>query len=376
MISYGSRLVWLLMFMLSLASVTAAQTVVPSDIFLGPPPIFPERLDWKLLHKPVRRLQSRLVVDPSDRTNSQNFYLTYYENASRPGIDWTGDGDTCAVGTTAAGFKDAVMLRINYFRAMAGVPANITWSSTYSSKDQNAALMMAVNGSLNHFPPSSWKCYSTEGTEAARNSNLALGANGWAAIDLYMSDPGANNQAVGHRRWLLYPQTQWMGTGDVPPAPAWSANALWVFDEHIGDTRPATRERYVAWPPPGYVPYQVVYPRWSFALPDADFTTASATVSCNGVNVPVTAQSYQTGYGENTLVWLMNNMSTEASWPKPGSDEVCQVTVQNVMVDGSPQSFTYNVTVFDPSQSVYQPPQSSPSGTQGSFDWLFLLLGD
>ena len=69
-----------------------------------------------------------------------------------------------------------------------------------------------------------------------------------------------------------------MGTGDVPSANnLW--NDLWVFDTNYSAPRPGTRDGFVAWPPKGYVPYQAVYPRWSFSYPGADFSGASVTMS-------------------------------------------------------------------------------------------------
>jgi hypothetical protein len=37
-----------------------------------------------------------------------------------------------------------------------------------------------------------------------------------------------------------------------------------------------------------------------------------------------------------------------ASWPRPTFDVAYQVTVNNVVIGGMPQSFSYAVTVFDP----------------------------
>jgi hypothetical protein len=119
-----------------------------------------------------------------------------------------------------------------------------------------------------------------------------------------MLDYGTNNFVVGHRRWLLYPQTQVMGTGDVPPVGAnyLAANTTWVFDANFFGPRPTLRTPYIAWPPSGYVPYQTVYPRWSFSLTNADFTNATVTMTSNGVSVAVFKENYLTGYGENTVV--------------------------------------------------------------------------
>ena len=45
------------------------------------------------------------------------------------------------------------------------------------------------------------------------HSNLAIGSDGPDAETGYIWDFGANNYEVGHRRWILYPQTQIMAYG-------------------------------------------------------------------------------------------------------------------------------------------------------------------
>jgi len=140
---------------------------------------------------------------------------------------------------------------VNYFRAMAGLPA-VSHEAVKNAKSQQAALMMTANGMLNHVPPPSWICYSADGAEAAGKSNLAS-LPGPPAVALYMFDPGGGNTAVGHRRWILYPRQVELGTGSTD-----NANDLWVIGTF--GSRPATPE-IVAWPPVGFVPYQLVYPR-------------------------------------------------------------------------------------------------------------------
>jgi hypothetical protein len=356
-----------LLLLLPSAAGLNAQGADSSNAHLGTPPIFREAPEPPRYRAPLVPRAGGLSIDPSSRAASRRFFYEQYQNAPCPDSEWDGSVSSCVPGTTADAFKDAVMHRINYFRAMAGIPADIDWNPGYSEKDQEAALMMSANGALSHDPPTSWECYFEDGDEAAGHSNLALGAYGCTAISLYMKDPGAGNEAAGHRRWILYPQTREMGTGDIPHgAGGWASNALWVVDEDDPSrgSRPQTREEYVAWPPPGYVPYPVVYPRWSFAYAGASFGSASVTVTRSGSAVPVEIYSPADGYGENTLVWLMDNMSSHSSWPAPESDEVYHVTVANVMIGGAPHTFTYSVKVFDPAQErVYGIPA-----------WQLLLL--
>lgn len=337
---------------------------------LGPPPTFPESMTGVQVPAMENAFEfpglfslGSLSVQPQAREVSRTFFTTYYLAADQP-IGWTGNSATCSEGTTLLTFQDTVLLRLNYFRAMAGVPAAVTFSDIYSAKNQKAALMMSVNNMLSHDPNvlANWLCHTAEGIEAAGSSNLALGVNGRDAIDLYIQDPGTNNGFVGHRRWILYPQTQIMGTGDIPANNGFApANSLWVFDENIWGPRPSTREEFVAWPPPGYVPYQVTCRRWSFSYPEADFSSAAVTMTQDGVSLPVTLGPLETGYGENTLVWspeginfVLRTINSETwpvqieSWPVPAKDTVYQVTINNVIISGVSRSFAYSVTVFDP----------------------------
>ncbi len=291
-------------------------------------------------------------VDVSSREASRQFFLEYYLYAPAPAIEWTGTRSPCVAGTTSQAFRDSVLLRINFYRAMAGVPSQVVFDETYNAKAQQSALMMSAQGSLSHSPPATWACYTADGAQAAGSSNLALGTYGTSSITAYIKDSGSNNTAAGHRRWILYPQTQNMGTGDIPSTGGWAANDLWVFDSHMWETRPATRESFVAWPPPGYVPYQVVFPRWSFSYAGATFTNATVTMTQGGTPVSVAQEVVANGYGENTVVWIPGGMSHSAAWPRPDVDTPYLVTVSNVIVNGTPQTFSYTVTVIDPGTKV------------------------
>ncbi|HKS37177.1 MAG TPA: CAP domain-containing protein [Verrucomicrobiae bacterium] len=293
------------------------------------------------------------TVNTANREESRNFFNTVYAASEGFSLGWDGDVASCARGTTTPSFKDLALTRINYFRAMAGVPAGISFNSGNNDKCQEAALMMSANNSLSHFPPPSWVCYTPEGADAADSSNLAIGNAGPDAITAYMEDFGGNNAAVGHRRWIFYPQTQIMGTGDIPETTSFnSANSTWVFDGHFSDPRPTTRSGFVSWPPAGYVPYQVVFARWSLSYPGANFGSATITMTSNGVSVATVKETVSTGSGENTVVWYpggMNpNQSQSSPWPRPATDTLFQINVQNVTGSGVPTSFSYTVTVMDP----------------------------
>ncbi|WKX78122.1 CAP domain-containing protein [Zobellia laminariae] len=114
-------------------------------------------------------------------------------------------------------------MRLQYFRKAVGLNNTIEEEATKSVKSQQAALMIHANGTLNHFPPDTWKCFTNDGKEAAANSLLTSTKNS-ASIDSYMRDQCSENYPVGHRRWLLWPRLKEIGIGNTS-----QYNALWVL---------------------------------------------------------------------------------------------------------------------------------------------------
>lgn len=287
--------------------------------------------------------------DLGERIFARDLYRKEFLQASTP-IEWTGSIEICEAGVTSQAFKDSILRRMNYFRRMAGVPLLEGFKDEYNTIDQAAALIMAANENLSHHPDADWKCFTETGYTGASTSNLVLGTNGPNAINAYIHDFGGNNTAVGHRRWILYPNTLFTGTGDIPYNEAinYSTNALRAWDENIWAERPPTRHPYVAWPPPGFVPYQVVYQRWSFSYPDADFGSALVTVEQNGEPATVIQYDPHDGYGDNTLVWYLDGKSGWHDCEERYCFDTYDVSVRNVLIDGNPQDFSYSVMIFDP----------------------------
>ncbi len=332
--------VWMIPAVLLL--LLAALVALTSPV-LGWPAADPGEVTPAIYLPFIQLAPSSTWLQTNNRAESKAYYLSEYLPSNGVPLGWTGNYSSCSPGTTSAEFQDAVLRRINYFREMAGVPPLEGLNETYSQKAQAAALMMSVNKRLSHSPDSSWLCYSTDGREAAGSSNLQYGANGPQGISNYMADWGSNNSAAGHRRWILFPPTQYMGTGDVPAGGGnYAANALWVFDRF--SPRPETRDPHVDWPPPGYVPYFLAYPRWSFSYPGADFGQATVTMSRDGQAIALQINPVHNGYGDNTIVWEPG-VNTQQ---KPPADTTFAITITNVHIQGVPETFQYDVILFDP----------------------------
>src|SRR5688572_17784746 len=300
------------------------------------------------------------VVNTQDREAVRDFFNAVFYSGNRVAPNWTGDLANCDPGTTAPEYQEAVLRRINFYRAMAGIPADITFNVEYSSKAAAAAAIVSANSLVTHSPTPSLLCYSEVGREAAENSNLALGSAGIDSIEAYIMDAG-NNSRAGHRRWLLYPQTREMGNADIAPPDGSTtrrANANWIFDSNFDGTRPPTRDGFVAWPPPGFAPHKLVYPRWSFSFPGADFSQSTVTVTTNGTAAPVHIEELAIGYGEEAIVFVPGTISPDARrvHDKPVVDLSYVVNIANVIVGSTTTNFTYTVTVFDPEKSAVSAP--------------------
>ncbi len=322
-------------------------------VILGDPPRAPGDVKGLPGGGPQPRgITGGFSVNTASREEVRSFYNAIFPSSDGVPMDTTADVSTCTAGTNSTAFQEAVLRRINWYRAMAGVPASVTLNNSNNTNDQQMAVMISANNTLSHTPPPSWTCFTGAGAHAASNSNIAIGSDGADSITGYIWDFGSNNYEVGHRRWLLYPQTQVMGTGDVPAVGGYnSANATWVFDANLFGPRPPTRQPYVAWPPTGYVPYQVVFPQWSLAVSNANLSAATVTMTSNGVAVAVSMQLYTTGYGENTLVWVPMGLDPTVDttvFPFNGTDTVYSVTVNNIVMGASHFNISYNVTLFDP----------------------------
>jgi len=292
---------------------------------------------------------SGIWLDTMNRQAVIDSYAYEFSKAD-PDIGWTGDRATCTPGTTNPAYRSAIIDRVNWFRAMGGVPATVTENATYSAKAQEAAVMMSVSDKLSHNPSQSeFSCWTANGAEAAGSSNLYLGRTGPHAITGYMLDPGVGNVSVGHRNWILHPTVQQFGTGDTPGPGRQATNTLWVVDNTFA-AQPALREGqdFIAWPARGYVPGEVVFPRWSFSVRDGNFDNATVTTQRieNGnvtgtVASPIVFQNEASGAPFSILVWEPVGIDTN-----PTVDQTYRITINNVGLGSVTKSYTYEVIVI------------------------------
>lgn len=309
------------------------------------------------------------IVDRFNRSDVVSFFQNVYSASENDAavMNWTGNHGTCSAGNTSRTYKDHILRRINYYRALAGVEADIVFDETslavhydeYGDAHrpgatvtmfqaaQEAALLTSRAGTITHTPASTASCYTVSAWNGCRHSSIAFGTNGTNAIDEYMKDYAVGyesfNTEAGHRRWLLAPDEKAMATGDVPAGGSYQAsNVLYVLGYFKIYPTPV---KFVPWPSAGYFPSPHMMPRWSLSYPYANFSAATVTVT-NGSGVPlgVTIKKLETGYGDETIVWDVSGLPASYN-----ADQTYNVTVSNIQGIDVPSSYSYSFTVINPS---------------------------
>lgn len=250
-------------------------------------------------------------------------------------LGWTGNVSSCNAGTISGLSNIRLLQRINYYRALVGLPIATSIDPISSAKCQEAALMMKANNALSHTPPTSWLCYSAAGAQGAGSSNLAMGSpscHSSYSIDLYMRDNGVSS--LGHRRWVIKPDMLSYGHGSTN-----TTSALYVF----GASGIYPNVPFTAYPSPGYFPAPLLTMQtWSFSIPGANFSQASVSMmSPNDIPVQLTYSALPSGYGDNAIGFTPIGISNVSPY-----DERYTVTIQNVALpNGTTNNYSYDVII-------------------------------
>ena len=335
---------------------------------------------------PPARMHTRgFVVDTSNRNDVLAFWHAVYmaSEGYRSRIGWTGDyaGNN---GSVSASFAGDVERRLNFMRAMCGVPATArvntgttvfldpsapyapAGSTTKTAAAQAAALMLirnynpstGSNPAISHDPPDTCTGWSAAAWNANANGNLAFGLYGPGAVDQYMleelpKDAVAStwNVLTGHRRWCLYPPATDFATGDQPGESAFrpATNVLYVM-QNDDELNPPAVENFVAYPPAGFCPGPLNTRFWSLSMVGADFRDATVNVTTStGAAVGVSGVTADSSFGDPALIW---EVDAAAASKAVYADRSYTVNVSNFLVDGVPTSHTYRVTFINPDRLI------------------------
>ena len=289
---------------------------------------------------------AQLNLDTSDRNAVATFYRTWFTASNRNVTpNWTGATTGCDSGSYDRAYRDALLNRINAYRALASV-ANVSYeeSSTFGGMDeQRAALLLKTSGQIGQRTLSRrTPCWTQDADRALLNSYQAAGV-GTDSVDASMRGATSPyNQSL-----ILQPTTIRVRVGST--------------DGELLINRPDTQDVFpntgsVAWPGAGFQPYQVIPDIWCFNAQSIAwdptttarhdlFDSATVRVTRNGVPLNLTTSTKESrAWNWNGITWTFAPGQLQHG---PGMGDVTyDVSIQNVL--GVRTSYNYSVTVFDP----------------------------
>jgi hypothetical protein len=244
---------------------------------------------------------------------------------------WSGSVGSCDAGDIAASGRENALRLVNLYRWLCDLPA-VTDDDAKNAGNQECALMMDANGDLNHYPPTTWTCYTEAGAGSAGQSNIAT-APAVSAVDLYMVDPG-NPTTIGHRRWIL--------SNSLGPIGIGSTSSYSCMNVLYGSG--SAGAAWTAWPPPGPVPFEAFAPSWTSVdqtgwtvqSDSIELSGADVTVTMDGDELPVTVTALLSGYGSSSAIsFIPSGWSTAAG------------NTYHVSLSGISSTIEYDVEVVD-----------------------------
>ena len=281
-------------------------------------------------------------------------YNDYYLASAVDSMPWNGSVEKCNPGTLTQAIYDKAEKRINFFRLVNDLP-KITFNPEYHKQPQAAAMMMLANNNLSHTPPKTWKCYSDDAAAGASKSCLSLNWSSYtkekSIVTGFMNDIGESNYFCGHRRWLLYSKATEVGYGATP-----KTEAIFVSYDYTKPT--LTTPTFIAYPWDGFVPYTLIFSKWSFSLPEGlevDFSKVTISIKDNlGKQMPFKLYPQKKGYLDPTITWQMLNLFTkdEEDYSENNLDKKgfigkeITVKVSNVLVNKKPKTYQYVVKII------------------------------
>ena len=281
-------------------------------------------------------------------------YNKLYKSSKIDSIEWNGQEQKCLSGQLQENIYKKAEDRINFFRIASGLN-EVKLNPKFNLDAQNAALFVKANNKLTHFPKKQMKCYS----ESAANGCIksCLGFTDFANfqetsfITGFIQDFGEDNYFVGHRKWILYTKLVEFGYGATD-----KTEALLTADGISNDSISAPE--FIAYPWNGYVPVNLIFPKWSFSIPEnkiVDFSQVTISMfDSEGKEIKTEMLKEFRNYLDHTIVWTAKGLFTDYDiqyglnkLEENGFlDKKIKVLIQKVKIDGSFKQYEYFVEPF------------------------------
>ncbi len=269
--------------------------------------------------------------------------------------------NNCTAGSLTSAEKQRLLAFINKIRKIHKL-SELTYEPNGDVQAMEAALIMTANGTITHFPPASYFCYTADGATGAETSNLHIGMKSQQTLDYsedaivgwLIDDQSASGDQLGHRRSVINPFLNKVAFGRVDGFPKDPQTASWFttsmsmkYQDYVGNAAQDFQLDYVAYP---YENYPIDYFDKDFylsfsAIPnknslwanaDIDFSSAQITMQTEaGANITISNKKHDNdGWGS-----LPNNLQWKAAGLQNGVKYLVSIT--NVKYNGTTKNYSY-----------------------------------
>lgn len=288
---------------------------------------------------------------------------------------------SCNEGKLKDSEKQKVLSIYNQIRIIHGLKP-LQYNSNYDIDVAKSALINVANSLLDHFPKTSYECYSQEGYNGSSTSNLYISSNfgpnsiseSRKGIESWIIDK--NIEDLGHRRNMLNPFLKYASFGRVDgyskKNPDYYLTGMTLKVHQFPDFHNLSdwNQDYVAYPyheypssffdESWYLSFSVVADKsniWNNSQALIDLSQATVTITGpNNNTLTITNLKYDyASYGiPNCLYWKASGIAKEITY---------NVTISNVKIQGSPRTYTYWFKITDQvvNPSLQPPTLLSPS---------------
>ena len=188
-------------------------------------------------------------------------------------------------------------------------------------------------------------------------ATLGLAVRLDSLITEFIHDFGRNNYFCGHRRWILNPWSGPMGFGASRDSrySSFIAEGLYVVSmdyNHKNDL-----PEFIAYPPEGYAPSSLVFPRWSFGITDKKANMQKVKIKVldwKNKKIRIKQYAYKSSGGCPTITWeILGGAKKMEKIKNLNANKPIKVFVYGAVVDGKRKDYSYEVKIFNPKDVLW-----------------------
>ena len=287
------------------------------------------------------------------------------------------DLNACQAGRPSEAERQLFINTLNEIRALHHLP-KVRYDQAYEDQMMQASMLLAVNEKTSHYPDRTWRCFSDIGYQGPSTSNLNF-IQAYQPLASYGADTHLinwliekNSSSIGHRRHILSPFLTKTAYGEVSNTEAKSVStilgaAMKVVYPYASQTLSTTMPKgviaypYHAYPKKFFAKTEplslsiLVNPQNAYANNTVDFSQAKLTVTRRDNQQSQTISNIQ--YDNISYGLVANNLQFHFSAME--YNVIYDVNVQNVLVDGKAEDYTYWFKVDDQSSEQHLSGESS-----------------